>query len=162
MAWCLVKHRDNFVSFLHYIVLFFCVILSEFLSPVPHFHFPFFFSFLSLFPFLLRPSSFVFPLFLFLFISLHSFFSLSFYHSLFLPSKHFLSSLKNSFQMPCFLDIPFHVFQLVTGGLLVMAMYVVSSFEYLQGDSKLLSEFPWPIIFKPEITKQNCLWNMKA
>jgi hypothetical protein len=26
----------------------------------------------------------------------------------------------------------------------------------IQGDSKLLSVFPWPIIFKPEIIEQNC------
>jgi hypothetical protein len=33
--------------------------------------------------------------------------------------------------------------------------------EVNYSDSKLFSGFPWPIIFKPEKTKLNCLRNMK-
>jgi hypothetical protein len=32
----------------------------------------------------------------------------------------------------------------------------------VRGDSKLLSGCPWPIIFRLEATKSNCLWNMKV
>jgi hypothetical protein len=32
----------------------------------------------------------------------------------------------------------------------------------VENDSKLLSVFPWPIIFKRNVTKYNCLHNMKV
>jgi hypothetical protein len=48
--------------------------------------------------------------------------------------QHFFSDTNSYFILECFAELSTVIIK-------------------LQGDSKLLSEFPWPIIFKPEATK---------
>jgi hypothetical protein len=40
-----------------------------------------------------------------------------------------------------------------TVGNCMMRSFITCTLTQIQGDSKLLPGFPWPIIFKPEITK---------
>jgi hypothetical protein len=54
-------------------------------------------------------------------------------------------------QVPGSLSVAFYDWQGYGGGILIH--FHVWSNAKIQGDFKLLSGFPWPIIFKPETTK---------
>lgn len=80
-------------------------------------------------------------------------------------SIHVCLSLKvrrNVKQMETFRCWGFTVWSSTTLNVELVKCPVRGYYKNIEGDSKLLLRFPWPVVVKPETTKWNYLWNMKV
>jgi hypothetical protein len=70
--------------------------------------------------------------------------------------------LTDVYKYPIFVVVYVERINILELDILRIVGFEVLTAMVMKSDSKLLSGFPWHIIFKPELIKKTCLQNMKV